>query len=120
MDLISQLPQHSPGPVTYARNVEFRVLGPVEVLEADVRKSVGGPKQRTVLALIIANAGQVISTDRLIEGTWGEEPPSGARRSLHTYVSNLRGELGDVIVREGEGYVLTVSGKRLIGPGSRT
>ena len=61
-----------------------------------------------MLALIVANAGQVVSTDRIIEGTWGEEPPSGARRSLHTYVSNLRGELGDVIAREGEGYVLTV------------
>ena len=108
MDLTNPTPQHPPGPVAYAPRVEFRVLGPVEVLEADRRKSVGGPKQRTVLALIIANAGQVISTDRIIEGTWGEEPPSGARRSLHTYVSNLRGELGDVIAREGEGYVLTV------------
>ena len=70
----NRFPQHPPDPVAYAPNVEFRVLGPVEVLEADRRMSVGGPKQRTVLALIVANAGQVISTDRL-EASYSRSRP---------------------------------------------
>ncbi|RLE12060.1 MAG: hypothetical protein DRJ28_09685, partial [Actinobacteria bacterium] len=82
------------------------VLGPVEVSEARRPLSVGGPKQRTVLALLIARAGSAVSTDALVDGVYGDESPDGARRSIQTYVSNLRGELGNVIEATGSGYVL--------------
>jgi WD40 repeat protein/class 3 adenylate cyclase len=61
-----------------------------------------------VLALLAAHAGSVVSTDSLLEGLWGESPTPGARSTLQTYVSNLRMELGDVIVREGGGYRLDI------------
>src|SRR5262245_4467889 len=92
----------------YGRPVEILLLGPVAVRRkgADVR--LGGPKQRTVLALLAAHAGSVVSTDALLDGLWGESPTAGARSTLQTYVSNLRAELGDVIVRDGGGYRLEV------------
>ncbi len=92
----------------YGARVEIRLLGPVEAVRDGARLTLGGPKQRTVLALLAAHAGNVVSTDSLLEGLWGESPTPGARSTLQTYVSNLRTELGDVIVREGGGYRLDI------------
>ena len=97
--------------MTTARNstgsghrMEFRVLGPVEVLNAGERLDLGGRKQKTVLAMLIANAGRTVSTDRLIEATYGDEAPAGARRTVQTYVSNLRSGMGEMITSAGSGY----------------
>jgi serine/threonine protein kinase/DNA-binding SARP family transcriptional activator/WD40 repeat protein len=90
----------------YRDDVYVRVLGPVGVLQDGVEVPLGGPKQRTVLALLATHAGEVVPVDVLIEGVWGEEPTPGARSTLQTYVSNLRAAIGDVIVREGGGYRL--------------
>jgi len=90
----------------YVGRMQFNVLGPLEAVADDQRFSLGGLKQRTVLAVLIAHAGATVSADRLIESTWGEDAPDGARRSLQTYISNLRGVLGEVITREGPGYRL--------------
>jgi DNA-binding SARP family transcriptional activator/WD40 repeat protein len=54
----------------------------------------GGPRPRTVLAVLIAHAGRVVTTDRLVEETWGERQPPGARRTLQAYVAGLRSALG--------------------------
>ena len=67
----------------------------------------GGPKQRTVLALLAAEVGKSVSVDALIDGVWGDEPTAAARSTLQTYVSNLRAAIGDVIVRDDGGYRLT-------------
>jgi DNA-binding SARP family transcriptional activator len=83
-------------------------LGPLEAVEDGQLLPLGGMKQRTVLALLIAHGGRPISTDALIDGVYGEVAPSGARRSVQTYVSNLRRQLGDVIKPTGSGYVLGV------------
>lgn len=90
----------------YAAAVQFRVLGPIEVTENGHSYAVGGPKQRAVLALLIAHAGRPVSTGSLIEGVCGDAPPSGPRRSIQTYVSNLRSEIGDVIQSTSDGYEL--------------
>jgi predicted ATPase/DNA-binding SARP family transcriptional activator len=58
---------------------------------------VGGPKQRTVLALLSVEPGRQVTTDALTMAVWGDEVPDRALRSLSTYVSNLRRVLGDVI-----------------------
>jgi WD40 repeat protein/DNA-binding SARP family transcriptional activator len=92
----------------YGARVEILLLGPVEVLRDGAHLALGGPKQRTVLALLASHAGSVVSTDSLLEGVWGESPTPGARSTLQTYVSNLRTGLGDVIVREGGGYRLDI------------
>ena len=97
----------------YDSAVEVRVLGTVEVFSNGVPARLGGPKQRTVLALLAAEIGRTVSTDRLIDSLWGETPSSGARHTLQTYISNLRTELGDVVVREGAGYRLDLDRDRL-------
>ena len=90
----------------YGRYMHFGVLGTIEATDSRRRLSVGGPKQRTVLALLISRAGNTVSTDSLVDGVYGDEAPHGARRSIQTYVSNLRSEFGDVIEATGSGYVL--------------
>jgi WD40 repeat protein/serine/threonine protein kinase/DNA-binding SARP family transcriptional activator len=86
--------------------VQVRVLGPLEVVKDGAEVRLGGRKQRTVLALLAAAAGRPVAVDALIDAVWGEEPTSGARSTLQTYVSNLRAAIGDVIVREDGGYRL--------------
>ena len=97
---------HKPA-ATYASAVEFRVLGPLEVVETGLRLDLGGPKQRSVLALLIANAGRQTSIGTLIEGVYGDQAPDRAHRSIHTFISNLRSVVGEVIERRGDGYVFT-------------
>ncbi len=96
-----------PGAASYrAPDLKIRVLGPLEVLSDGVDVRLGGPKQRTVLALLAAEVGKPVSVDALIDGVWGDEPTAGARSTLQTYVSNLRAAIGDVIVRDDGGYRL--------------
>jgi WD40 repeat protein/DNA-binding SARP family transcriptional activator/energy-coupling factor transporter ATP-binding protein EcfA2 len=71
--------------------VQFRILGPLEVLDDDGRPLVlGGAKQRALLAILLLHPGQVVSADRLIDELWGEDPPDTARSVLQVYVANLR------------------------------
>jgi DNA-binding SARP family transcriptional activator len=71
--------------------VQFRILGPLEVLHDHGRPLVlGGAKQRALLAVLLLHAGQVVSADRLIDELWGEDPPQTARSVLQVYVANLR------------------------------
>ena len=88
----------------YGPTMEFRVLGPIEVIDSGRSLELGGGKQRTVLALLVANARQPVSTERLMEGIYGDEAPDGARRSVQTYVSNLRSDIGDQITSVARGY----------------
>jgi DNA-binding SARP family transcriptional activator len=70
--------------------VLIRVLGSFAA-EADGEPvSLGGPRQRGVLALLVAARGQVVPVDRMVEDLWRGEPPSRALASLQAYVSNLR------------------------------
>ena len=88
--------------------MEFRILGPLEVVDGEDRSlELGGSKQRSVLAMLVLRAGRVVSTDALIDGLWGDAPPATASKSLQVYVSRLRKALGeDVIVTRTPGYLL--------------
>lgn len=55
--------------------VEFRILGPLEVQANGHRLQLGGRKQRALLAVLLLNANEVVSRDRLIDALWGERPP---------------------------------------------
>lgn len=101
-------PDARSGTSEYVSHMQFGVLGSIEASDKRRRLPVGGPKQRTVLALLIARAGTPVSTEALVDGVYGDDQPQGARRSIQTYVSNLRGDLGDVIEAKGSGYVLSV------------
>lgn len=93
----------------------FRVLGPLRVeTTRSEALPLGGLKQRTVLAMLIASAGQPVSVDRLVEGVYGDEAHRTARRTIQTYVSNLRGLLGDsVIEKHGKGWRFSIGDHRL-------
>jgi DNA-binding SARP family transcriptional activator len=89
--------------------VEFAILGPLEA-RADGRElALGGPKQRAVLAMLLLQANQPVSRDRLIDGLWAESPPRTAAHTLDDYVSRLRRTLGgDRIDRHPAGYLIRV------------
>jgi DNA-binding SARP family transcriptional activator len=89
--------------------MEFRILGPLEVLEHGRRVELGGAKQRALLAVLLLDANRVVSLDRLIDALWDETPPDQARKALQVYVSQLRKALGaDRIVTRDPGYVVRV------------
>ena len=89
-------------------SLQLRVLGPLEALSDGVALTLGGRKERTALALLAAHVGTVVATDDLIDGIWGDEPTTAARSTLHTYISNLRSRVGDVIAHDGGGYRLEI------------
>jgi DNA-binding SARP family transcriptional activator len=87
--------------------VEFRILGPLEVVGEHGPIQLGGQKQRALLGGLVIRAGQVVSTDRLLDELWGERPPKTATTSLQNMVSQLRKLLGaDVLVTRPPGYAL--------------
>jgi len=55
--------------------LEFGVLGPLEVLRSRTRLPLGGRQQRAILALLLCEAGRVVSIGRLADALWGEHPP---------------------------------------------
>jgi DNA-binding SARP family transcriptional activator len=74
--------------------VEFRVLGPLEAVAGGQPLDLGTPRQRTLLALLLVQAGRVVSYDRLLEDLWDGDPPATARHTLQGYVHRLRRTLG--------------------------
>ena len=88
---------------------EFRILGPFEARENGRALAIGTGKQRALLALLLLDAGDVVSTDRLIDALWGERPPASALNSVHIYVSQLRKVLGEgCLITSGHGYLLAL------------
>jgi len=88
--------------------MEFRVLGPLRVEDEGNSYPLGGPKQRTLLALLIAAGGTAVSTDALVMGVYGPDGDPKDLHTLRTYISTFRRSLGGVIERHGDGYRLDV------------
>lgn len=94
--------------------MEVRILGRLEVLNGAEAVSLGGPRQRTVLAHLLLRRNRPISQERLIDEVWGEDPPPAARSSLQSYVSHLRNALGSDRLEGGAGgYRLTLAPEEL-------
>jgi DNA-binding SARP family transcriptional activator len=94
--------------------MEFRLLGPLEVAEHDRLLALGGVKQRSVLAVLLLHANEVVSADRLIDELWGQTPPATAAKSIQVYVSRLRKELGEGrLETRAPGYILRVDPSEL-------
>jgi DNA-binding SARP family transcriptional activator len=96
--------------------VEFRVLGPLEVRNNGKSLALGGTKQRSLLAILLLNANEVVSSDRLIDELWGAAAPGTAQKALQVHVSQLRKVLEPdrpssecrLLVTRSPGYLLQV------------
>jgi DNA-binding SARP family transcriptional activator len=87
--------------------MEFRLLGPLEVLDGARELPIGRGKPRVLLGILLLEAGRVVSSDRLIDLLWGERPPPTAQKALQLYVGRLRRVLGPGrIATAAPGYVL--------------
>ena len=94
--------------------VEFRILGPLEAVADGRPLSLGGAKQRAVLALLLLEAGRVVSTDRLVDALWSGSPPPTASASLQNFVSQLRKAVGaDTIETRPPGYLIRLGAGQL-------
>ena len=101
--------------------MEFRILGPLEVTDQGHELPLAGSKQRALLAILLLHANEVVSSDRLIDELWGEQPPPSAAKSLQAHVSRLRQSLhgvggtspDSVIVTRGRGYLIRVGPHQL-------
>jgi predicted ATPase/DNA-binding SARP family transcriptional activator len=102
-------------------SLEFRVLGPLDVRRDGRSVAPAGARRRSLLAMLLLEAGQLVPVERLIDGIWGYHPPSSATGLVHTYVSLWRRVLGagaspdepERLVREGHGYRLIVRTEEL-------
>jgi SARP family transcriptional regulator, regulator of embCAB operon len=90
--------------------LEFRILGPLEVVEDGCRLPLRGKLLRTLLAALLLHARELRSADQLIDDLWADHAPATARASLHNVVSSLRHTLGrDVLETTRSGYVLATA-----------
>jgi SARP family transcriptional regulator, regulator of embCAB operon len=78
------------------KRLAFGLLGPLEMSVDGALVPLGTPKQRAVLAMLVINRNTPVGVEKLITALWEEWPPSGARASIHSYVSNLRKLLSGV------------------------
>ena len=89
--------------------MDFRILGPLEVWDGERQIAVRGSKQRSLLAVLLLHVNEVVSTDRLIDLLWGDDPPDAGGAALRVRVSQLRkalGARGGAIVTRSPGYIL--------------
>src|SRR6188472_2077569 len=79
--------------------VRIGLLGPLEVADGAGRPvEVGGARLRALLILLAIEAGRVVTTERLIDGVWGDDPPSGAPNALQSLISRLRRTLPGLVL----------------------
>jgi WD40 repeat protein/DNA-binding SARP family transcriptional activator len=96
--------------------MEFRILGPLEVLDQGRVVRLGEGRQRALLAMLLLHPNQVVSSDRLVEELWDEGPAPTAGKMLQKYVWQLRTTLNDRavevdsqrLVTRGHGYLMRV------------
>lgn len=94
--------------------MDFRLLGPLEVSESERPLPLGGVKQRSVLAILLMHADELVTKDLLIDEIWGGAPPATATKSVQVYVSRLRKALGaERVDTHSGGYVLRVEPEEL-------
>jgi predicted ATPase/DNA-binding SARP family transcriptional activator len=85
--------------------MDFRVLGPVQVVAASGAVELASGRQVALLCRLLIAGDEVVSRDRLIDALWGERPPATAANALQVLVHALRRRLGpERIAREGPGY----------------
>ena len=90
--------------------MEFRILGPLEVLDEQGVVALGGTKPRAVLAVLLLHANEPVGAERLASALWGDDAPAHAIKTVQVHVSRLRKALGDpaIVTTTPAGYRLRV------------
>lgn len=91
----------------------FRVLGPLEVASRGARRGLASDRQRTILGVLLAAEGALVSADRLVDALWGSRPPASARTSLRSHLARLRKTLAELEPAAPDPIVSEVGGYRL-------
>ena len=94
--------------------MDFRLLGPLEVLRAGVPVQIAAGKQRALLAILLLNANHTVSREQLIDALWGETVPDSAQKMVQIHVSQLRKALPEPRLHtRAPGYLLEVGDDEL-------
>lgn len=94
--------------------LRFGILGPIEAVTDDGLLQLGGPRQRSTLALLLLNANRVVSIDELADALYAGRPPVSAVTQVHKQIAELRRVLGlDTIRTQGSGYLINLSRQQL-------
>ncbi len=98
--------------------MDFRILGPLELGHDTQGIPLAAARERIVMAMLLLEAGHVLPIDRLIEGVWGDDPPTTARGQIQNCVSTLRRRIlavegSDLILTRAPGYLLRFDGSTL-------
>ena len=98
--------------------MEFRILGPLEVVHQGRSVVLGGARERALLALLLLSANRVVPSERLVEDLWAGSPPEAAAQALRACVFRLRKALraaggADVVVTRPTGYLVEVDSEGL-------
>jgi DNA-binding SARP family transcriptional activator len=99
----------------------FRALGPVELSAAGRTLDLGPARQRTVLAVLLVEAGRLVPVPAVIDRVWDDQPPRQVRATLHSYVTRLRrilalAETGPArvgLIHQSGGYRLEIDPERV-------
>jgi predicted ATPase/DNA-binding SARP family transcriptional activator len=102
--------------------MDFRILGPIEVVSEHGSVRLGGPQRQLLLAVLLSHAGEICSAGMLSEALWDGDPPAAATAVLHSQLSRLRRSIepdraarapGRLLRSIGEGYLLDLAGHTL-------
>jgi len=94
--------------------VEFRLLGPLEVIDGTAPLPITSGKQRALLALLLLNANRTVARDRIVDELWGEDVPESAHKMVQIHVSQLRKAMPEPRLHtRAPGYVLQVGEREL-------
>lgn len=100
--------------------MKVSILGPFEAWDNGVSIVPTANKPRQVLALLVANAGQMVTVPSLVEEMWGTKAPRSALATVQTYILRLRQlideaqpphagrDAKDVLVTLHGGYLLNI------------
>ncbi len=93
-----------------SREVQFRVLGPLEVVKDGIDYAPTTPKILQLLAILVIRPGKIVHLDSIIRELWESEPPRSMRKTVHTYVHHLRRCIEqNELARDAESLVVTRS-----------
>ncbi len=122
---MNQRPMREPGERASSRtnvSIDVRVLGVVEVRRSGKLVALGGVQQRRLVGLLAAHHGRTVGVGQIADALWDRcDQPLAPERTIQTYISRLRGSLGDAVVRrDSGGYLIESSSIRLDADEFRT